>query len=286
MEEFEKALQRLREQESVPQNHVDLYRDIFKAQSRVKKRISSRLSPELRRGLDKRLEEGLPFLSADGVEIPSEGLEDLFDEICSAMKKHSRQSIEDIQVLEEARKTGKLSFVDLVRSVAFDKGEYCRAIAGQFVLRQELLIFMGMALARPIFELWAERLRGRVKDEGWLRPYCPICGSEPYMAKLQREDGRRILGCPVCGTEWTFMRIECPFCLNKDQKTLRYFFVDEDSPHRVDVCEKCRRYIKTIDERKAEEGETFLLIEDIATTYLDVLAEREGYMKGEQRLPA
>ena len=98
------------------------------------------------------------------------------------------------------------------------------------------------------------------------------------MAKFRRDDGKRILECSLCATNWSFMRVKCPFCENNDKDSLRFFFVDEKSPYRVDVCDKCKRYIKTVDERKLPKNqEVVLVIEDIATSYLDILAEKEKY---------
>ena len=98
------------------------------------------------------------------------------------------------------------------------------------------------------------------------------------MAKLRRDDGKRILECSLCNTNWPFMRVKCPFCYNDDKDSLRFFFVDEKSPYRVDVCDTCKRYIKTIDERKLPKNqEVVMVVEDIATSYLDILAEKEKY---------
>jgi FdhE protein len=44
----------------------------------------------------------------------------------------------------------------------------------------------------------------------------------------------------------------------------------------VDVCNKCRRYIKTVELPKSSE-EPDLDIEDIATLHLDMIAYDEGY---------
>jgi FdhE protein len=72
------------------------------------------------------------------------------------------------------------------------------------------------------------------------------------------------------------MRIKCPFCGNEEQKTLAYFTVEEDERYRVEVCDNCKRYIKTVDFRKTNERAD-LEVEDIATIHLDMLANEEGY---------
>jgi FdhE protein len=99
------------------------------------------------------------------------------------------------------------------------------------------------------------------------------------MAKFQKDDGRRILECYLCGTQWAFKRLRCPFCGNEDHKTLGYLFLDGDSC-RIDKCDNCKRYIKTLDERKSTQDQPLsLLVQDVATLYLDILAIREGYQR-------
>jgi FdhE protein len=72
------------------------------------------------------------------------------------------------------------------------------------------------------------------------------------------------------------MRIKCPFCGNEEQQTLAYFSIEGEERYRVDVCNECKRYIKTVDFRETRE-EANLDVEDIATLHLDMLANEEGY---------
>jgi FdhE protein len=57
---------------------------------------------------------------------------------------------------------------------------------------------------------------------------------------------------------------------------LAYFAVEGEERYRVDVCNKCRRYIKMVDLPNASE-EVDLDVEDIATLHLDMIAYDEGY---------
>ena len=45
--------------------------------------------------------------------------------------------------------------------------------------------------------------------------------------------------------------------------------------YRIDLCDKCHHYIKTIDVRDLEESDPSL--EDLATLHLDVVAAQKGY---------
>ena len=121
---------------------------------------------------------------------------------------------------------------------------------------------------------------------------CPFCGTYPRMAKFEKEVGRRKLWCPLCSTEWVYRRAKCPFCENDNQQLFRFFCIEDNSPYRVDVCDKCKGYIKTVDERKKSiystpktgvthgvEETTIFEIEDVKTFYLDNIAQNEGYKK-------
>ncbi|GAB6271039.1 MAG TPA: formate dehydrogenase accessory protein FdhE [Syntrophaceae bacterium] len=130
---------------------------------------------------------------------------------------------------------------------------------------------------RPELEAIAEQYGALVEKSGWTEGYCPICGKEPKIGEIREsEDGRRYLFCHQCGYKWHFRRIKCPFCGNEEQHSLAYFAVEGEESHRVDVCNKCRRYIKIIELSKSSE-DVNLDVEDITTLHLDMLAYEEGY---------
>jgi len=119
-----------------------------------------------------------------------------------------------------------------------------------------------------------------VDSGNWLRGYCPVCGREPLIVRLEEETGKRWLFCSLCHTGWVFKRMVCPFCENNDQESLRYFFVENDEAHRIDVCDKCKRYIKTIDSRKIEDVMN-LFVENLSTLELDIVADKDGFRGGD-----
>lgn len=130
---------------------------------------------------------------------------------------------------------------------------------------------------RPELEYIADKYGKIVAESAWTEGYCPICGKEPKIGEVRLgEDGKRYLFCHQCGYKWNFRRIKCPFCGNEEQHSLAYFAVEGEERYRVDVCNKCRRYIKIVEQSKAAE-EIDLDVEDIATLHLDMLAYEEGY---------
>jgi FdhE protein len=140
----------------------------------------------------------------------------------------------------------------------------------------DVLQFLLQTVLSPFFENQAGFYRDLVDSDSWRHGKCPICGSEPAIARLAGDDGRRILACSLCNTEWTFDRLRCPFCESEEQPSLRHFTVNDDKAYRVDCCNKCRRYLKVVDERVSGHP-TSLPVENIITSHLDVLAREQGY---------
>ncbi|NLN38781.1 MAG: formate dehydrogenase accessory protein FdhE [Smithella sp.] len=130
---------------------------------------------------------------------------------------------------------------------------------------------------RPELEVIAEKYGPAIEKSDWSEGYCPVCGKEPKIGEIREgEDGRRYLFCHQCGYKWRFRQIKCPFCGNEEQHSLAYFAVEGEESRRVDVCNKCRRYIKIVELSDPAE-EVNLDVEDIATLHLDMLAYEEGY---------
>ena len=74
-------------------------------------------------------------------------------------------------------------------------------------------------------------------------------------------------------------RLYCPFCENSDSKLLHYLFSEEEKDVRVDLCDNCKKYIKTVDARRADRT-IYPPLEQISTLHLDIKAGEEGYETG------
>jgi FdhE protein len=133
---------------------------------------------------------------------------------------------------------------------------------------------------RPFLREAASSVRELSDDEKWRRGYCPVCGAEPSFSKFEGEGGARYLLCSVCETVWQFQRVKCPFCANADADTLGFFFHEETPRYRIDFCRDCNRYIKGVDLRETIAGtDVSLRSEDVKTLYLDLAAEKKGFVK-------
>ena len=82
---------------------------------------------------------------------------------------------------------------------------------------------------------------------------------------------KRFLSCGCCRTRWQFGRTRCPFC-RADANRLSIVAVAEEAGLRIDSCELCKGYLKTLEGQK---DETFLL-SDWTSLHLDLLAHDRG----------
>lgn len=108
---------------------------------------------------------------------------------------------------------------------------------------------------------------------------CPRCGGLPVVGVL-REAGhgsRRRLVCGLCSTEWDALRIVCVSCGEEKFEALPVFTAEQFPHARIDACDTCRRYLKTVDATK--DGRVVPVVDDLATVALDLWAQEQGYAR-------
>ncbi len=224
---------------------------------------------------------GFPLLGKKELFLDIASASKLFKRLCQVLSRSQKASLEGKRINQALRRK-EVNFAEFFNAAVAEDRRYISALSKKLKVSEDLLLFLGKSSLRPLLETYANDLREAVDQERWWREYCPICGSPPYIARL-REEGERFLACSLCSFEWRFPRLMCPFCGNKDPKGLRYFHTEkEGKASRVDVCEKCKGYIKTVDTRESQE-EFMPLVEDMGTLHLDILALKEGYRRGVQK---
>ena len=106
---------------------------------------------------------------------------------------------------------------------------------------------------------------------------CPFCHQRPAAGVL-RDAGqgtRRALVCGLCFTEWSFERIACPSCGERKFDELPVYTAEQIANVRVECCDTCGVYLKTIDASK--DGTVIPVVDDLATLALDLWARERGY---------
>lgn len=146
--------------------------------------------------------------------------------------------------------------------------------------------FFEKALLQPYgrwrWESEASEIRSHANNSG----LCPFCGGFPQVSYLQSdassESANRKLICAACLLSWSFRRGVCVNCGEESPAKLAYFHVDQESHIKVESCERCRSYIKSVD--LTQLGTAVPLVDDVASASLDLWAVEKGYTKIEINL--
>ena len=108
---------------------------------------------------------------------------------------------------------------------------------------------------------------------------CPFCSARPVAGILRPEGdgGKRSLVCSLCATEWNIGRMWCPACGEQNVEKLAVYTADQFAHVRVEACDTCRYYIKTVDLTK--NGHAMPAVDELATIPLNFWAQQNGYVK-------
>jgi FdhE protein len=139
--------------------------------------------------------------------------------------------------------------------------------------------------ARALLQPFAEYLASRGKPEGGeAASKCPFCGARPVAGVLRSEgDGaKRSLLCSLCATEWPFRRILCPNCGEEDKEQLPFFESGEFDLVRLEACDTCKTYIKTVS--LAKNGHAVPMVDELAAPALAIWADEMGYSRLETNI--
>ena len=135
--------------------------------------------------------------------------------------------------------------------------------------------------AIPLLQACA-RLLAREVPAAWWEGYCPLCGAWPVLAEYVGLERKRQLRCGRCGTGWALPMLRCAFCDETDHERLGYLAPDGDEEMRkVEVCKTCQGYVKGLTTVRAL-APWAILLDDLATVHLDVVAIERGYQRPER----
>jgi FdhE protein len=254
---------------------LDFYQRVRDEQEKTKASLAIepiRLKKEWKDLLAK---EGFSILEKKDFPIDIEASFSLFQSLCQIGKEANPYMTEQIKKIEENIGNNRIDLKGLFKEGS--NGEKAEQIANELGLDKKVFLFLIHNSIRPSIEAAVEKVLNELNTKSWTKGYCPVCGFLPCLSLLKEEVGKRFLLCSYCGYQWQIERIVCPFCNNKDQESLHYFTAEGEETYRIDLCDKCHQYIKTIDLRAI--GEIDPSLEDLATLHLDVIASQKGYKR-------
>jgi FdhE protein len=115
---------------------------------------------------------------------------------------------------------------------------------------------------------------------------CPFCAGPPWIAARRAETGtdgaQRFFGCALCGTDWPGGRLRCPACGEDHPDKLPSFQTDRHPTARIEACESCRRYVKSLD--LTLDGRLIPEVDDLVSVSMDLWAAEQGFTRIEPGL--
>jgi FdhE protein len=219
-------------------------------------------------------ERGVPLLADAAVAIDAEEMETWLAPAMDAVATLRPHDATALQRFAEAWDAG-----DVRPSSLFPAQGRVGQVPGDIGLDPGVVAFIAAAgLRAPLaraFSLCHEHPR----DGIWELGVCPFCGGPPAFGDLI-EDGRRRLACAVCGGEWIFARMRCPFCGDAETKSLVRLEAEDpkEQGYLVSACRQCKGYLKELDRRVRWNGGP-AAVEDWGSPHLDLIATRAGYWR-------
>jgi len=254
---------------------LDFYVAVRRAQDESRATVRVDRAKAKERGVVPRGEPALSLVEAEGFPIDLDASIALFRTLCRLGRTANPHFAAQIRRIDLALEEGAL---DLERLLAGDRGD--RAIeqsAANRELDAVVLAFLVRNSTRPSIEAGRDLLADELEAGTRGGRACPVCGSPPALSLLKGEHGLRHCLCSHCGFTWAADRVSCAACGNRDTGSLQYFHVEGEGTCRIDLCDSCHHFIKTIDCRSLEESDPCL--EDLATLHLDVVATQKGYTR-------
>ena len=255
---------------------LDLYAQILGEQTKIQSQLKITVPQVDQKLMQSQLNKGIPLLDREKFAIDLEVGQRLFHTLSATSQGATSKMGDEIPRITKAIESGNLNLEGLL-SKHYD-GDYITQEAEHCGVDKGVLSFLVHVSVRPSIVAQMEQLKDSLNLEEWLQGRCPICGSPPQIAQLRDEEGKRYLLCSLCGCQWRWERIACPYCSNKDHKSLHYLYAEDEEAYRVDLCDLCKGYIKTIDSRKLG-YDPYLDLEDVVTIHLDIIAMEKGYRR-------
>jgi hypothetical protein len=144
--------------------------------------------------------------------------------------------------------------------------------------------YLSRAMLRPYVEFL--RSVNTAPDRVHRQGQCPFCGGFPWISARRdasvMEGARRMLVCALCGGEWLFGRILCPACFEGDPAKLPSFQNETHANVRVEACETCNHYVKSID--LSEDARPIPEVDDLVSLSMDLWATEQGFTRIEPGL--
>ncbi len=278
-EQINQAVDKVKQIRPAYTDILDFYGRLFIAQEDSKANVS--IDPIIisETALEQKHEADFPLIHISEFVIDEAASQALFKQICRMATGVSGKLGDTADAILKVIDNDGIDLPRLFSGLLSEDEAYLKRLPDGLKNNGEVIALIAYSSINPSIVLNTDQLSTFLdKEASWGKGYCPICGSLPGFALLE-DEGKRSFFCSFCRYQWFAPRRFCPFCENREEKTLAYFFSEEEKEYRVDVCEKCHKYIKTLDMRNTERI-IYVPLEQVATLHLDIKAKAKGFESG------
>lgn len=251
---------------------LGLFGPIFLAQEKTRELVSLHLGEVTGARLESFEHQESYLIDKAAFKIDMASAKLLFGEICTIAAKSSAMEMQPDTMLMQTVTAEDFDPEPLFLAVSNDDKKNLHDTAFAYQTTSEALKLLAYNSIKPSLESCASAMKGYLSDDiFWRRQGCPVCGSMPVLSVLDAGANRSLI-CGFCWSEWKVERIQCPFCHETNSRKLHYKYFDEEKEYRIDACDSCRSYLKTIDTREMDRA-FYAPLESLVSAHLDLLME-------------
>ncbi len=218
-----------------------------------------------------------PLITRKDFYIDFENSELLFKKICDLCADFEIKADTTAKIIKEYIVDKDFSFQFLAQNYLAKDLSLPETVTGNQEFNYNVFDFILYNSLKPSIVKTSKIISSYFKDQDHSgQRFCPVCASAPSLSLFSKENGSRSLVCSFCWHEWETNRLYCSFCNNSDSTTLGYVALENEKGIRADYCDKCKKYIKTIDLREYRQN-IYLPLELIASIPFDMKMTEEGF---------
>lgn len=277
--QLDKKLEQLRTKSYISEELIDLLDAVTHLQLEELGKAEVVLPPDSQLAPAEAVFQGMPLLGRGNFPYDAAQAKELLDRVIELLRGAGGPLADGAAAARAALDSGELDPDELFRRFMEDDHDFFAPWAERMPGAPKTLSFLAFCALGPSIEAVARMLADKLPDMKVPEVgTCPICGSLPLISSLEEKQGFRHATCSFCRHHYRIKRIACPVCGEEEQKKLTFFTVDEEPGFRVDVCETCKTYIKTIDFRDLDRVAVPIL-DDLDSLALDYVAANQGYKR-------
>ncbi|HEX2218510.1 MAG TPA: formate dehydrogenase accessory protein FdhE [Gemmatimonadales bacterium] len=189
------------------------------------------------------------------------------------------EGYEAVGPLADGLRRAALDWEGLARIAMDGAWDALEPVARRLDVDAEALAALLDYAVRPALRAGSQRVRPLLAEISWARACCPACGAPPLLSVTTGKESARHLLCGRCGAAWGWPRTRCAVCGERDHHRLGYLHAPGEGDYRrVEVCDACRGYMKTVSVLDLPDADRLLRL-DLETSALDFIALDAGYSR-------